>query len=248
MEDQGVTALQNSLIPEAFTLKNFDYLGALKEFREGLCTVQDVSSMLVAKAAGVKPTDQVIDVCAAPGGKSIQISELLNDSGHIISRDLKEAKVEMIRENIRRMAAEHITAECQDALIFRPEDKEGADVVIADLPCSGLGVIGRKADIKYRMSREDMKALAGLQRDILSVVSGYVKPGGYLIYSTCTVNPEENEENVRWFQENFSFEPESLAELLPGGIDTDTMDRGYIQLMPGEYGTDGFFIARFRRR
>ena len=204
--------------------------------------------MLVAKAAGVKPTDQVIDVCAAPGGKSIQISELLNDSGHIISRDLKEAKVEMIRENIRRMAAEHITDECQDALIFRPEDKEGADVVIADLPCSGLGVIGRKADIKYRMSREDMKALAGLQRDILSVVSGYVKPGGYLIYSTCTVNPEENEENVRWFQENFSFEPESLAEILPGGIDTDTMDRGYIQLMPGEYGTDVFFIARFRRR
>ena len=93
-----------------------------------------------------------------------------------------------------------------------------------------------------------MKALAKLQREILSVVQAYVKPGGCLIYSTCTVNPEENVENVRWFQKNFSFEPESLAELLPEGIYSDAMEQGYIQLMPGEYGTDGFFIARFRRR
>ncbi len=248
MEIQGVTAIQNPLVSEAFTLKGFDYLGALEEFREGLCTVQDVSSMLVAKAAGVKPTDRVIDVCAAPGGKSIQISELLTDGGQVISRDLTDAKIALIEENIQRMGAEHITAECQDALIFRAEDKETADVVIADLPCSGLGVIGRKADIKYRMSREDMKALAKLQREILSVVQAYIKPGGCLIYSTCTVNPEENVENVRWFQKNFSFEPESLAELLPEGIYSDTMEQGYIQLMPGEYGTDGFFIARFRRR
>ena len=187
-------------------------------------------------------------MCAAPGGKSIQISELLTDGGQVISRDLTDAKIALIEENIQRMGAEHITAECQDALVFRTEDKETADVVMADLPCSGLGVIGRKADIKYRMSREDMKALAKLQREILSVVQAYVKPGGCLIYSTCTVNPEENVENVRWFQKNFSFETESLAELLPEGIYSDTVERGYIQLMPGEYGTDGFFIARFRRR
>ena len=145
------------------------------------------------------------------------------------------------------MNAGHIQAECQDALVFRPEDKESADIVIADLPCSGLGVIGRKADIKYRMSRENMKSLADLQRKILSIVQAYVKPGGCLIYSTCTVNPEENEENVRWFQENYPFEPESLAGFLPEGINSDTMEQGRIQLMPGEYGTDGFFIARFRR-
>lgn len=248
METRGVTAIQNPLVSEAFTLKGFDHLGALEEFREGLCTVQDVSSMLAAKAAGVKPTDKIIDVCAAPGGKSIQISELLTDGGQVIARDLTDAKIALIEENIRRMGAEHITAECQDALTFRAEDKETADVVIADLPCSGLGVIGRKADIKYRMGREDMKALAKLQREILSVVQAYVKPGSCLIYSTCTVNPEENEENVRWFQKNFSFEPESLSGLLPEGVYSDTMERGHIQLMPGEYGTDGFFIARFRRR
>lgn len=247
MKAQNVEAIQNPLVQEAFTLKGFDYLGALEEFREGFCTVQDVSSMLVAKAAGVKPTDKVIDVCAAPGGKSIQISELLTDGGQVISRDLTEAKVGLIEENIQRMNAGHIQAECQDALVFRPEDKESADIVIADLPCSGLGVIGRKADIKYRMSRENMKSLADLQRKILSIVQAYVKPGGCLIYSTCTVNPEENEENVRWFQENYPFEPESLAGFLPEGINSDTMEQGRIQLMPGEYGTDGFFIARFRR-
>lgn len=247
MKAQNVEAIQNPLVQEAFTLKGFDYLGALEEFREGFCTVQDVSSMLVAKAAGVKPTDKVIDVCAAPGGKSIQISELLTDGGQVISRDLTEAKVGLIEENIQRMNAGHIRAECQDALVFRPEDKESADIIIADLPCSGLGVIGRKADIKYRMSRENMKSLADLQRKILSIVQAYVKPGGCLIYSTCTVNPEENEENVRWFQENYPFEPENLAGFLPEGINSDTMEQGRIQLMPGEYGTDGFFIARFRR-
>ena len=247
MARQGVEAIPNPLVREAFALRGFDYLGALEEFQEGLCTVQDVSSMLVAGAAAVKPADRVIDVCAAPGGKSIQLGELLDDGGLVISRDLTDAKVGMIEENIRRMGASHVRAECQDALVFRPEDKETADVVIADLPCSGLGVIGRKADIKYRMNRENMKALADLQKKILTVVQAYVKPEGCLIYSTCTVNPEENEENVRWFQEHFPFETESLTGLLPEGIDSDTMERGYIQLLPGEYGTDGFFIARFRR-
>lgn len=247
MEDQNVTAIQNSLVKEAFELKGFDYLGALPEFRNGLCTVQDVSSMLVAKAASVGPGDKVIDVCAAPGGKSIQISEILKDGGQILARDLTGAKVELIEENIRRMDAKHIQAECQDALILVDEDIETADVVIADLPCSGLGVIGRKSDIKYRMNRENMKSLAELQRDILKVVSGYVKPGGVLIYSTCTVNPEENQENALWFESHFPFKAESLEGLLPEGICSDTMKQGYIQLMPGEYGTDGFFIARFRR-
>ena len=247
MENRKVTAVQNALVTEAFELKGYDYLGALPEFQEGLCTVQDVSSMLAVKAAGIKPSDKVIDVCAAPGGKSIQASELLED-GEITARDLTENKVALIEENILRMGAEHIQAQCQDALEFVAEDEGTADVVIADLPCSGLGVIGRKPDIRYRMSREDMKSLARLQREILTVVSRYVKPGGTLVYSTCTVNPEENEENVRWFLENFPFESGSLKEFLPEVLWEKHRDDGHIQLFPGEYGTDGFFIARFRRR
>lgn len=248
MEMQKVTAVQNAWLEEAFELKGYDYLGALPEFKEGLCTVQDVSSMLVAKAAGVRLEDHIIDVCAAPGGKSIQISELLGDNGKIISRDLTEAKVELIEENIERLDAKHIQAECQDALELVPEDRASADIVIADLPCSGLGVIGRKADIKYRVTPADLKALQNLQRDILKVVSEYVKPGGCLIYSTCTVNRGENEANVQWFKEKFPFELESLEGYLPEGLVNDTAKQGYIQLLPGEYGTDGFFIARFRRK
>ena len=247
MDDQGIEAIQNPWVEEALELKGFDYLGALPEFNEGLCTVQDVSSMLVAKAAHVAPSDKVIDVCAAPGGKSIHISEMLNDEGLIISRDLTWAKVDLIEENIARLQAEHIQAECQDALVLVPEDKETADVVIADLPCSGLGVIGRKADIKYRVVPEDLTSLAALQRDILSTVSQYVKPGGVLIYSTCTVNREENHENVEWFEKNFPFKLESLEGYLPEGMCPETVGQGYVQLLPGDYDTDGFFIARFRK-
>ena len=247
MEVQGITAIQNPWVPEAFELKGLDYLGALPEFNEGLCTVQDVSSMLVAKAAGVQPDNYVIDVCAAPGGKSIHISEMLGDAGKIIARDLTWNKVDLIEENIERLDAKHIYAECQDALILVEEDIASADVVIADLPCSGLGVIGRKADIKYRVTKEDMISLADLQKEILKVVSQYVKPGGILIYSTCTVNTKENQENVQWFKENFPFELKSLEGLLPEGMGAETVKQGYIQLLPGEYGTDGFFIARFRR-
>lgn len=203
--------------------------------------------MLVAKAAHVSPADKVIDVCAAPGGKSIQISEMLGEEGMIISRDLTWAKVDLIEENIARLGAEHIQAECQDALVLVPEDIESADVVIADLPCSGLGVIGRKADIKYRVTPEDLTSLEELQRDILKVVSQYVKPGGVLIYSTCTVNRGENQENVQWFVENFPFHLESLEQYLPEGMCSETVKEGYVQLLPGVYDTDGFFIARLRK-
>ena len=247
MDAHGVTAVKNPWVTEAFELKGFDYLGALPEFNEGLCTVQDVSSMLVAKAANVSPADKVIDVCAAPGGKSIQISEMLGEEGMIISRDLTWTKVDLIEENIARLGAEHIQAECQDALVLVPEDIESADVVIADLPCSGLGVIGRKADIKYRVTPEDLTSLEELQRDILKVVSQYVKPGGVLIYSTCTVNRGENQENVQWFVENFPFQLESLEQYLPEGMCPETVKEGYVQLLPGVYDTDGFFIARFRK-
>ena len=247
MESQGIIAIQNPWVPEAFELKGYDYLGALTEFAEGLCTVQDVSSMLVAKAAKVKTDNQVIDVCAAPGGKSIHVSEMLGEGGLIIARDLTYAKVDLIEENIERLGAEHIQAECQDALEFVPEDKERADVVIADLPCSGLGVIGRKADIKYRVTHEDLESLAQLQKDILKVVSQYVKPEGVLVYSTCTVSKEENLENVQWFTEHFPFKLESLEGCIPEGLCPETAGKGYVQLLPGAYGTDGFFIARFRR-
>ena len=247
MQAAGITSVASPLFDGAYEISGYDYLGAIPEFQEGMFTVQDVSSMLAADAAKVRPEDEVIDVCAAPGGKSIQISEQLS-TGCIYARDLTEMKVGMIEENIHRMQAQNIKAECRDARIFIPEDEGKADVVLADLPCSGLGVIGRKPDIKYNMTLETMHELAELQKEILTQVSRYVKPGGTLIYSTCTVNPEENEGNVRWFLDNFPFDPVSLKGILPEAVKSETLDQGYVQLIPGEYGTDGFFIARFKRR
>ena len=131
---------------------------------------------------------------------------------------------------------------------FDPCWEEKADLVVADLPCSGLGVIGRKPDIKLRMTRESMEALAQLQRRILSVVWQYVKPGGTLVYSTCTINRKENEENAAWFAENFPFEPVNIEGRLGEGIREETMKEGYVQLLPGVHPCDGFFLAVFKRK
>ena len=135
-----------------------------------------------------------------------------------------------------------------DAGVLDESLVEKADVVIADLPCSGLGVIGGKPDIKYHQSPEGAKELAALQRKLLSVVWQYVKPGGVLVYSTCTVNPAENQENRDWFLEQFPFELDSLEGRIPNAVLGETGKNGYVQLLPGEYGGNGFYFARMRRK
>ena len=208
--------------------------------------VQDVSSMLVCEAADIKRGDRVIDVCASPGGKALHAAEKLQGTGFVSARDLTEYKAEMIRDNIRRMNARNAEALVLDARQFRGEDVETADVLLCDLPCSGLGIIGKKKDIKYHASLEGLNQLKELQREILSVVCQYVKKGGVLIYSTCTINPDENEENVKWFTENFPFHTESLSPFLPECLKEEGKT-GMLQLLPGIHETDGFFLARLRR-
>lgn len=246
---QGISAYRLPDFPEALEIADYDYLEKIKEFREGLFSVQDVSSMFVARAAGLKRGDYVIDVCAAPGGKSLHAAELLADSGFVDARDLTPAKAAFIEENIERLGLTNIKAAVRDATA-RDESSVGkADVVLADLPCSGLGVIGRKPDIKYNASPEGCAALAKLQREILTVVSEYVKPQGTLLYSTCTLNSEENIRNASWFSEQFDFEPIPFAEALPKSLCPDTAKQGYAEFLPGVTGNlDGFFIAKFRRK
>lgn len=187
--------------------------------------------MQVAEWAEVQKDDYVIDVCAAPGGKALHMAERLKGSGHVEARDLTEYKVGLIRENIMRSGLTNIEALRWDAL--QPDERVigKADIVIADLPCSGLGVLGKKPDLRYKMTREAQKELAALQRDILAVVSGYVKPGGKLLYSTCTVNREENEENAGWIQEHC----EGFRLIREK------------QTLPGRDAGDGFYLAMFRK-
>lgn len=231
LEEEGVTVAEDEQVPCALYLSGYDHLGALKSFCDGLYQVQDLSSMQVALWAKPKEGDQVIDVCAAPGGKAIHIAELLNGTGHVEARDLSEDKVDLIRDNIERSGLKNIDAVCQDATIEDSEKKESADIVIADLPCSGLGVLGKKPDLRYKMNEQTEKELVQLQRQILSVVNTYVKPGGKLLYSTCTIHREENEGNVEWFLETY---PE--FELVK--------DK---QMLPGKDAGDGFYIAMLKR-
>lgn len=233
--------------PCAYTLREGEGISGLPGFAEGLFMVQDVSSMLACEAAGIKPGDTVIDVCASPGGKALHAAEKLKNRGLVSARDLTEYKAGLIRDNSKRMCLNGIEVLVWDAKRLRSEDVERTDVVLADLPCSGLGVIGRKKDIKYRISEESIVQLQKLQREILSTVWQYVKPGGVLIYSTCTINPGENEENVRWLTDNYPFVPESLAPFLPEELSGEG-ESGMLQLLPGIHRTDGFFIARVRRK
>ena len=216
----------------AFLISDFDYLNALPSFQEGLFYVQDISSMMVAEYADPKEGDVVVDVCAAPGGKSIHIAEKLNGTGMVFARDLTEYKVSLIEENIVRHQLANIKAQQQDALVLDESMVGKADIVVADLPCSGLGVMRKKTDIKYKMDEAKQKDLEKLQREMLAVVQKYVRAGGTLLYSTCTINRGENEENAAWFLKEYpEFELVKSKQFFP----------------KKEYG-DGFFLAKFIRK
>ncbi len=245
LEAEGVTTWSDEYLEYAFKISGYDYLEKLPSFQKGLFTIQDVSSMLVCEAAGIRKTDLVVDVCAAPGGKALHAAQT---AGKVSARDLTEYKAGLIRENITRLGVDNVEVKVWDAGITDAAMIGKADVVLADLPCSGLGVIGKKADIKYRLTPAGLKELEELQKRILSVVKDYVKPGGILIYSTCTINRDENQKNRDWFLEQFDYEAESLDPYLPEALRSQDTKEGYLQLLQGIHPTDGFFLARFRRR
>lgn len=227
LEAEGVTVEICEELPYALAISGYDYLSKLKCFKSGYFSVQDISSMQVAHWAEPKEGDNIIDVCAAPGGKSIHLAELLKGTGHVQARDLTDYKVGLIQENIFRSGLTNIDAISWDATILHEESKEKADIVIADLPCSGLGVFGKKTDLKYKITETMQSDLVALQREMLSVVNNYVKPGGKLLYSTCTIHKAENEENTAWFLKNHP-EFKLVKEK---------------QMLPGIDGGDGFYIA-----
>ena len=247
LESEGVTCRQHPYLDYALKLSGFNYLQALTAFRNGWIYVQDVSSMLVAEVAAPNWGDYCIDVCAAPGGKSTHISDKLKGSGYVEARDKSEDKVMMMQENIERLGIINMVAALKDATVFDQNSFHKADIVLCDVPCSGLGVIGRKQDIRYRMNPTRQEELVRIQRRILSVAQNYVKPGGVLIYSTCTIGADENQMNLKYFLENFPFRLDSIDPYIPEQLRCRTSEGGYIQLLPGVHETDGFFIARLKR-
>lgn len=230
IKEEGIDVSPTELT-YVYAISGADRVGSLPGYEEGQIFVQDLGSAMVVELAGITEGDFVLDVCAAPGGKATHAAVKTGPAGHVIARDLTEYKVSLIEENIERLGLFNIEAQVFDATCPDQEMEGKADVVIADLPCSGLGVIGRKGDIKYRVTRQSLAEVSQLQREILSVVQSYVKPGGILVYSTCTVNRGENEENKEWFLSNYPFEEEKERLMLPG-----------------KDGSDGFYMVRMRRK
>ncbi len=246
-EKEGVEAAVHSYLPYAVRLQKAAGIRHLAGYDEGCFMVQDVSSMLVVEAAGIRPGDTVIDVCAAPGGKALHAAEKLGETGRVIACDVSSYKTDKIEENRVRMGLQNVTVRVQDARVREASLVGQADVLLADVPCSGLGVIGHKQDIKYRVTEASLKEITGLQREIITNVIEYIKPGGILMYSTCTMNPEENERMADWICETFPMERVSMVRELPKALQEEA-EQGAVQLLPGIHDTDGFFFAKLRKK
>lgn len=241
---QGVAVTPHPWLADCFIVADTGNIEALESFQCGLFYVQDPASRLAVLASGVQPDMRVLDCCAAPGGKSFALSIRMENRGEVHSCDLHSHKKHLIQAGADRLGLDSIVAQTADATVYRPDWDSSFDLVLADVPCSGLGVIRKKPDIRYK----DQGALAQLpqvQLNILRNVARYVKPGGCLLYSTCTILQCENEQVVDQFlteASDFAFEPFTLPQ--PIGA----VQEGHITLWPHLHGTDGFFIAKLRRQ
>lgn len=247
LRKEEVKVEEHPYLDYALEISQYDSLYFMESFQNGLFQVQDISSMLVSEIADSKEGDYIIDVCAAPGGKALHLADKLQGTGKVEARDLTDYKISLIEDNIQRSQMHNIFAVKWDATVLDKEAISKADIVIADLPCSGLGVMGKKTDLKYRIQPKDLEELAKLQQDILQQVYQYVKIGGRLIYSTCTINKLENEDNVRFIIEELGMTQISLRPYLCQGLKESVALDGSLQLLPGVHQSDGFFIAGFRK-
>lgn len=248
LQNAGVLTEKGFYSAEALRLSAIDLPERLPLFHEGAFYIQDESSMQAVMAAGLHGGERVLDLCAAPGGKSVMAADMLCTlgGGTVEARDCTKGKIALLEENRRRCRLQNMSIVLSDATVYRKEDEEGYDVVLADVPCSGLGILGKKPDIKLFMTTEKEKELCVLQKKILENAVRYVKKGGVLIFSTCTLNKEENRGGFDFLKE-CGMQPESLEPFLPEELWNDTTKDGYLQMLPGIHKADGFFVARFRK-
>lgn len=247
---EGVEARPGRYLPEALVIQGVASLESLSSFQEGLFTVQDESSMLVARVLDHRPGQVVIDMAAAPGGKTTHIAELMGDNGTIIAIDVHEHRLEKVRENCRRLGITSVTTIACDARAIAGEFACKADRVLLDAPCSGLGTLARRPDARWRRNEGSIAGLVALQRQLLDAAVSCLSPGGILVYSTCTTEPEENEGMVTSFLERHEdMELDDITPFLPRGLKGhEGRSKGWLQLLPHVHGVDGFFIARLRKR
>ncbi len=232
LKEEGYTIKEVDPDYNVYSLSGIDSLNASKTFSDGKFYIQDLSAMYPIFLANLKKGYKVLDTCASPGGKTLLMAEIVGDTGKILSCDISEKKTDKIKENIKKSGFLNINVMIQDATKPNPDLREKFDAILADVPCSGLGVIGRKADIRYRLKKEDIKSLSFLQKEIIDNTISYLKKDGIFIYSTCTISKEENEDNrdyiLNKYKDLYLFKEKKI--------------------LPFMYESDGFYTAIFKKQ
>ncbi|MCY6372360.1 16S rRNA (cytosine(967)-C(5))-methyltransferase RsmB [Clostridium ganghwense] len=246
LNEAGYDIEEGYVCPEAIVINKGKSVEFNPLFIEGLITVQDESAMLVAPSMELEDDFQVLDLCSAPGGKTTHISEIMGNTGIVKAFDIHSNKLSLVKANAKRLGINNLVCEKMDASIFDEKLKASADCVLIDVPCSGLGIIRKKPEIKYTKDLKALKEIIDVQRKIMNNAAKYVKPKGSLLYSTCTLNKKENEDNIKWFLKNnpqYTIEP-----LYYGKLDNFIYSQeGCTTILPNKY-MDGFFITKLRRQ
>jgi len=246
---EGMDPTLGRYAPESIILGKLGGISHLASFKQGLFQVQDEASMIAAHVLGVSKGAKVLDLCAAPGGKTTHIAQLMADEGEIHAFDVHEHKIALIKENCRRLGIDSVQAGLCDARHLPASYQGWADFILLDAPCSGLGVLGRRPDARWRKSPEDIDLMGALSREILQAAADYLKPGGIICFSTCTIAPEENEMAIKEFlQTRTDFSLISFPDMPWLSQEETVLQKGTLQLLPQKHGMEGFFLARLQKK
>jgi 16S rRNA (cytosine967-C5)-methyltransferase len=263
-DSNGIRYRNGRLVPSVLIIESKKHGSPekLPGFADGLFTVQDEAAAFVSVVAGAKPGQLVVDLCAAPGGKSLHLAEMMNNTGRVLAVDKHPGRLNLLKKNRTRLGLTNIEIAVADGRTYHPD--QHADIVLLDAPCTGTGVINRRSDLRYHREPLDIASLAELQRELLGNAAKIVKPGGVLVYATCSVEPEENFDNIRWFMREYpEFEGDDISMAFPpdflAGVDSAwsgpackteaEMTRPYmVQLLPSRHGVSGFFVCRLRKK
>jgi 16S rRNA (cytosine967-C5)-methyltransferase len=239
---------QRGIVPHAYLVKGTVDIASDEDFEKGLFSIQGQSSMLAAEAVQAKPGMRVLDACAAPGGKAAYLAETMQDTGRVFAWDVHEHRAKLLEAMKKRLRLENLRISVRDAASFKPDLEGAMDAALLDAPCTGLGVLSEKPDLAYRLKESDLPSIIKSQAALLDTVSRYVKPGGTLVYSTCSILPEENEEQIKAFLSNHStFSVQPLPVSIPEAFRKLQSAYG-LQLLNHRDGVEGFYIARLQRQ